>query len=128
MSLLPVVSAFVVHSKRQRYLKLLESKRGIEKVRRQLAHFRDFDARFMFTVEPSNQTVAGIERLLLDLGARHCTVFSESATLDASDIPLRAALEKVIGSGLASILSCKPGILAYYEGEEPGERFILRKG
>lgn len=128
MSLLPLVSAFVVHSKQQRYLELLESNRGIEKFRRQLAHFRDFDARFMFKVEPSKQTVAGIERLLVDLGARRCTIFSESATLDASDVPVRAALEKVIGSGLGSILSCQPGMLAYYEGEEPGERFILRKG
>jgi hypothetical protein len=38
---------------------------------------------------------------------------------------LLAALELVIGSGLGTVISCIPGKLAYYEGELPGDRYVL---
>ena len=31
------------------------------------------------------------------------------------------------GYGFGTIISCNPGVLAYFEGEEPGDRIILRK-
>ena len=40
---------------------------------------------------------------------------------------LRDALGKVVGHGAGSIIWCLDGRLAYYEGEEPGCRYALRR-
>jgi len=124
-----VISAFVVPSKRDRYFELLKSKRGTERVRRDLAHFHDFDLRYVLKMESRRQTAQAIQQQLVDLGApQRCSLFSEFTDRDASNILLKEALEKVVGLGAGAILLCRSGILAYYESEESGIRFILRKG
>jgi hypothetical protein len=40
-------------------------------------------------------------------------------------MPLDAALEGVYCGDMGAIISCIPGKLAYYEGEDHGERYIL---
>ncbi len=40
---------------------------------------------------------------------------------------LTDALAAVVGRGFGTILVCIPGSLAYYEGEDPGERYILER-
>ena len=43
-------------------------------------------------------------------------------------MPLLEALEKVFGEGNdGTFLSCVAGKLGYYEGEEVGARYILKK-
>jgi hypothetical protein len=52
---------------------------------------------------------------------------SESSEVDGRDLPLKTAIEEVLGYGLGSVISCIPGQLAYYEGEMPSDRFVLKK-
>jgi hypothetical protein len=40
---------------------------------------------------------------------------------------LKTALEKVVGQGMGTLLSCIPGELAYYEGQAPADRCILAR-
>jgi hypothetical protein len=40
---------------------------------------------------------------------------------------LKDALIAVVGQGLGTLLSCVPGKLGYFEGEEKDARFILEK-
>ena len=40
---------------------------------------------------------------------------------------LRAALEKTVGTGSGTIISCIAGKLAYFEGEEQNQRYILER-
>lgn len=47
---------------------------------------------------------------------------SENATLDGREVSLTEALRETVGSGMGTLLSCIPGRLGYYEGEEPNER------
>jgi hypothetical protein len=56
-----------------------------------------------------------------------CYVISEAAGLDAKRLPLREALDRVIGYGMGTLLSCVPGKLAFYEGEGPSDRCILER-
>lgn len=123
-----IVLAFVLPERRPRYLGLLESKRGRIKFRKHLAHFKDFDPRFTAAIAPGQQTVQGIETLLRQYGAPGtCTIISESQELDGVVMELPDALGKVVGYGAGSIISCLEGRLAYYEGEEPGCRYALRR-
>lgn len=50
---------------------------------------------------------------------------SEDPTLDQKEFPLAEALERVVGRGMGTVLSCIPGRLAFVETED--ERFILER-
>jgi hypothetical protein len=45
---------------------------------------------------------------------------------DMKTLPLLEATEKLFGSDIAHFLSCIPGKLAYFEGEEAYSRFLLK--
>jgi hypothetical protein len=51
---------------------------------------------------------------------------SEQTELDGSLMPVADALNRVVGHGCGTFLSCVPGKLGYYEGEDPEERYLLR--
>lgn len=54
-----------------------------------------------------------------------CIAISADRELDGREPSLADALPEVVGSNGGTVLSCLPGVLAYYEGEEPGDRRIL---
>jgi hypothetical protein len=50
--------------------------------------------------------------------------------LDGKESLLTPALEKVVGSGMPTLISCIPNKLLYFEGEQvngPPPRYILMK-
>jgi hypothetical protein len=118
---------FLRPERRGRARQLLASAAGRDKFRSALAHFDDWDPDSRIAVPRSEQTPAEIEAALVQFGAPPvCYVMSECAALDAAELSLRGALVGVIGSGCATVIVCQPGRLGFYEGEEPGERYILR--
>jgi hypothetical protein len=38
---------------------------------------------------------------------------------------LEKALAEIIGQGMGTFISCIPGKLGYFEGEDPGERYLV---
>jgi hypothetical protein len=122
------VKAFILPSRRSRYLSFLESKKGRKKFLNVLDHFDDLDPRHSRAISPSHQTVEGIEKVLKQKGAPLlCHVMSSNNDIDNQDMPLREALMQVIGRGMGTFISCIPGKLAYFEGEEENERLILER-
>ena len=121
-------NAFVLPSRRDRYTNLLKTAKGRAKIRASLAHFRDLDPRFAQRLEPSNQANAAIAQELQRRGApAESYIISEASELDGQTLPLMAALDAVVGNGIGAFISLVPGRLAYFEGEEPGERYILER-
>ena len=111
---------------RDRWLKLLASPKGRPKLLGMLAHRVTLDARFATRVPPSKRLVQDIEALLKEKGAPStCYLMSESPRLDQKELPLSDALREVVGGGMGTFISCVPGRLGYFEGEESGERYIL---
>jgi hypothetical protein len=122
-----LVKSFILPSKRSRYLSLLESKKGRKKFLNALDHFDELDPRHLITLSPNRQTAEHIEKVLKQKGAPlFCHVMSSNDEIDGQDIPLQEALIQVIGRGMGTFISCIPGKLAYFEGEEESERFILQ--
>jgi hypothetical protein len=125
-----IVKAFVLRGRQERFSSFPSSPKNRKKFTKELAHFRWFDGRFATTVswkvDPSlklwNRHVQGIENvccLLRSKGAgKTCWVISEDSKLDGEELQLESALENVIGGGMGTILSCIPGKLAYFEGED----------
>ncbi len=115
----------------------LASPKNRKKFTRELAHFRWFDQRLSavvsWKVDPNlglwQRHVQGVETifsLLISKGAKQtCWVISEDIDMDGRELDLKPTLEKVIGSGMGTILSCIPGKLAYFEGED--ERLLLAR-
>ncbi len=120
--------AFVVPSKRRRYLELLGTERGREKIRFALDHFGDLDLHYCHRIKPSQQRFDNILQALNNLGAPPvCYVMSSDADLDRRQMDLSAALKNIIGLGQGAFVSCVPGKLAYFESEEKNERYICHR-
>ena len=124
------IRAFVQRDKQERFLGFLANPKNRKKFTTSLAHFRWFDRRFAtpisWKVDPKlklwERHVQGIEnihRLLQSKGAGPtCSVISEDSAVDGRELDLSAALEHVSGRQIGAILSCVPGKLAYFEGED----------
>jgi hypothetical protein len=71
-----------------------------------------------------------IEKQLVNMGApKMCYVLSTDSNIDRQTLPLSRVLQSIVGGGNhGTLLSCVPGRLGYFEGESPGERFILAHG
>jgi hypothetical protein len=120
--------AFVLPHRRDRYAELLKSPKGRAKLRAALPHLRDLDPQYARPIKPSNLNAAAIADELRARGApKECYVVSESSKLDGQILSLDDALDAVVGRGAGALISCLPGRLGYYEGEDPGERYILER-
>ena len=131
------IRAFVLRNKQERFLGFIANPKNRKKFLQELGHFRWFDQRFVTPVlrkvDPSlalwDRHVQGnknIARLLKSKGAgQMCWVISEDAEIDGRESDLESALENVHGRGIGTILSCIPGKLAYFEGED--ERLLLAR-
>jgi hypothetical protein len=121
-----LLAPFIAPERRARFLTLLGSARGRAKLRAALAHFRDLDPDCVRAVPASAQDAGAIAALLRARGApERCYVLSEDKELDGRELRLDDALARVVGGGAGTLLSCVPGRVGYYEGEEPGRRFVL---
>ena len=120
------IEQFIIPAKRDRYFSLLQSKKGRRKLLDRLNHSRDLDMRQADSLPSNAQTVNQVEALLKSKGASNrCHVISSNPDLDGSDMLLHDALEQTLGMGSGTIISCIPGKLVYFEGEEQNERYIL---
>ena len=123
-----LIAAFIVRERRERMVTLLRNPKRRAKATASLAHFRDLDQRWVVPIPSEAQTPSAIEAALRRRGAGDlCHVISEDAAIDGKQLPLRSALDLVVGTGFGSLLSCVAGALAYFEGEGPSERCILAR-
>ncbi len=121
-----LISTFVSGAKRKHLIEILANPKRRTRATATLAHFHDFDPSAVVPLAGDAQTPAAIESELKRRGAgESCYLISENRTIDGKHLPLKLALEKVVGQGLGTLLSCVPGELAYYEGAGPAERCIL---
>lgn len=121
-----LIHAFIARDHRRRWLTLRRTPRGRQKLRAQLAHLQHLDPRFAQLIASNQQTKYQIESLLKRRGApEFCYVLSEDPQLDGRQMGLSEALDHIVGAGMGSLVSCVPGHLGYYEGEEPNERYLL---
>jgi len=122
------IRSFVVKQRRDRLIEFLANRKQRRKATATLAHFRDLDPRFVVRLSSGEQNPESIARALRQRGAADtCHVISESAELDGKRLTLEVALEQIVGQGRGTLLSCVPGALGYFEGEEPGDRCILAR-
>jgi hypothetical protein len=123
-----LIRAFVLKDRRERIVTALADPRRRRKVLDSFNHFQHLDPRYAKSIEPSAQTPDGIAAILKQRGSPEtCYVISDNLNLDGKEIPLSTALEQVVGAGLGTFISCVPGVLGYFEGEDAGARYLLER-
>ena len=123
-----LIKAFIMPTKRQRYLDFVSKPKTRQKFLLELAHFNSRDPRYLLTIPPGKQHPKDIAQILTQKGAPAlCWVTSEDSRLDDKEMPLAEALHDVVGRQMGTFLSCIPGRLAYFEGEDMGARWILER-
>jgi hypothetical protein len=122
-----LIKAFVSKERQERYLSLISTEKGRKKFRTYLPHFKDLNTQYC-SPSPLSYSHLQLYNFLNELGASDiCYVICESKKYDMTSLPLIDALKQLFNSGLAFFLSCTPGKLAYYEGEDSSQRFILNR-
>jgi len=121
-----LVHAFFLPERRSRYSEFLTRPKHRRKFLAELAHFRGLDERYKRSIPPAKQTPDGIAQLLRQAGAStSCLIISDQKEIDGTRLPLSEALATVLGRTAGTFLSCKPGLLAYFENEDG--RWILKR-
>ena len=122
-----LIRAFVLPGRRERFPTLPANPKARRKLVLQFAHLHDLDPRFAHRIAPRDQTVEKIYQVLKEKGAPEmCHVMGEGG-LDGRDVGLREALEEIVPSSFGNFISCVPGRLGYFGGEESNERYILER-
>jgi hypothetical protein len=110
-----LLQAFVVPRKRQRYLALLKTKRGREKILSALDHFQDLDPSYCRKLDAPVEHSADLLQLLRNLGApAMCYLMSADRELDGREMALAEVIPIVVERGQGTFVSCIPGELAYF--------------
>jgi hypothetical protein len=121
-----LIRAFFVPAKRDRYIEMIATTRGRQKLLRELSHFKSLDPQYCFGLPNAVHTPGEIATFLHKKGAPPtCWVTSEDRDLDRQEMSLVEALKRIVGYQMGTFLSCVPGKLAYFEDEEL--RWILER-
>lgn len=120
------IRAFIEKARQERVLFLLAHPKRRRAFTSELAHFKWLDERFASPIDPKWCTAAGIAARLREKGAGPTVrAISEDPEIDGKELKLEDALEFILGREIGTILSCIPGKLAYFEGED--DRRLLER-
>ena len=125
-----IIRSFIEPRKRGQYIARLGSPKTRQKFAvHHLCHMRDLDLRFAHRIPPGQQNSGDVLRLLRERGASdRCYVISASSDFDGEETELRVALDDLFSAGVhGTLIACDPGRLGYFQGEEPGEGYILER-
>lgn len=120
---------FIVPEKRERYLSMLNSKKGRKKLLDGFYHLRDLEEKYSKEVPPNHQWAEDIYKMLKEKGSPDvCYVISTNKELDGRELSLVDVLDEIVGTCHdGTFISCIAGKLGYYEGESMGARYIFEK-
>lgn len=120
---------FLEEPSRRRMQTLLElGEKRRRDVRELLHHSVRLDPRYRQHLTGSDAFSGPVEAILKKRGAPStCYVLAANSDLDGRQLPLREALEAIIGMGDGAFVSCIPGRLGFYEYEDMKSSYLLAK-
>jgi hypothetical protein len=123
-----LLARFFIRTKRERYAEMIGHPKKRRKFLLELAHFKSLDPRYLVRMPPKIMFPDQIAAILTERGApQSCWITSENSDLDGREMQLLEALNRVVGGQMGTLITCIPGRLAYFEGEEMGDRWILER-
>jgi len=123
------IRSFIQKDGQERSAYLLGNPKHRHKFTSELTHFKWLDDRFAHPIPPSQaHSAAELASLLRRKGAGDTVwVISDDSAIDTREMALEKVMAHIWGRGIGVILSCIPGKLAFFAGEEvKSERLLLR--
>jgi hypothetical protein len=123
-----ILRAFVAPNRRDRMLTLFAHPKARKKALDRLNHFCDWNPRCVQQIAPS----ASLETIAAQLRAcgasERCRLISDNPGLDGRDMALEDALTAADTASFASLLCCRPSVVAFFFDEtwKPRIRTLLR--
>jgi hypothetical protein len=121
-----LIKQFVVKDRQDRYLNLLQTDKGRNKFKSYISHFKDLNKKYCIPAYTLHSHVELYDLLKLEGAPNTCYIISENSKYDLRFLDITDAGKQLFSSGISFFLSCIPGKLAYYEGEDINERFLLK--
>jgi hypothetical protein len=120
--------AFLAEPTKRRMETLLElGEKRRRDVRNLLHHSVRLDPRFAKHLTGSDASSGPVEAMLRQKGAPSTCYVLAANDLDGREVPLKDALEAIIGMGDAGFVSCIPGRLGFYEYEDIKSSYLLSR-
>jgi len=120
--------AFILSAKRARFIQTLANPKRRRELLDRLGRELHYVPEFASEVPGEQDFPEELEKLLKARGAGEtCHVIAGGLKADGRELPLREALNQICLQESGSILSCIPGVLAYYRPEYPGRGIILER-
>jgi hypothetical protein len=120
--------AFIASAKRARFIQALAHPKHRQEALVLLDEHLPYMPGFAVEVPSAQDFPEGLEKLLRSKGAgptAHLMALGLKA--DGRELPLREALHQICLQGSGAILSCLPGVLAYYRPAAPGRGLLLER-
>lgn len=123
------VRSFISNQKRDRVLMFLSNPKRRLEFTQKLAHFDGFEPRYVSRITASvAHTAEELAAVLRSKGSTEMIwAISGNKELDGRAWLLDEALKTVWGSSYGTILSCIPGKLAFFRGEEMKSETLLQR-
>lgn len=119
-----LIKSFVKAKNQDRFLSLVGTVKGRQKLRTYISHFNYLDEKYAKTI---TLTKAELEELLhLKKVPESCYVISENSKYDMQNMPLDKAISTLYGSGIAYFISCIAGKIVIYEDEYFIKKLLTR--
>ncbi len=123
-----LLARFFVPTKRERYEEMISKPKKRQKFLDELDHFKSLDPRHIVPIPASQHSPEGIASILSKKGAPGCCwITSSDRDIDGKYKSLLESLREVVGRQMGTFLTCIPGRLAYFEGEEMRDHCILER-
>jgi hypothetical protein len=121
------IRAFILKGRREGCAYLLGNPKHRRKFTDELAHFKWLDERFAHPIPPNTaHTSAELVQLLRKKVAGETVwVISDDSVIDGKEMLLDDAMNHIWGREIGTILSCVPGKLAFFVGEEVKSERLL---
>ena len=114
-----LVKAFIPARRQERFLEIIAKPKKKANLLAELSHFKALNPKFMVARHSNQVNPFAITKLLRAKGAgATCCVMSENSDLDGREMDLETALNETVGAQMGTLISCIPGRLGYFEGED----------
>lgn len=123
------VSAFVIESKRERYLTKLKGGKHRKEILNRLNHSLDYDPACATVLDNSLKYPSALLSFLLGHGVDplDCHFMADGNPLDGNAMRLDRAVSELLDNHWGAIIICPPRPIAVYKQEDIGNLILLSK-
>jgi len=121
-----LIKAFVIKERQQRYINLVTTAKGRKKFRNYISHFSDLNANYCVPLHSFKTYSQLYDRLRSEGSLDMVYIIAANSQYDMQSLSLLDATKQLFSSDISYFISCIPGKLAYYEGEEKNQRYLLK--